>query len=405
MAMVPLESLSIPRRVGAAMLGYGFYIRKTLWPVALGIYYPYWHAQWVFSPWAWGAALGAMTAVVCWRARQMPWLFVGWSWFVGTLVPVIGVVQVGGQAAADRYTYLPHIGLFIAACWAADACVRRWPVARAGFIGAAAACAVACTALGWRQAAYWHDSATLFEHTITVVEPTSRLYHLLGDALVQEDRTNDAERAYRQAWNTGPHAVEIAAPWSGLLLRQNRWPETAALLQPFAADPQADETVLNNLAFALTQLGRNDEAEAVYRRCTQQHPNYARAHFSLGDLLMTRGDTMDAMGEYEAGLSTQDDWLPALTRLAWLYARSSSRELHERAFVLAQHAVSLSAGRNLASLDAMAAADAALDRWDEAVRTAQAALALAGQPGAPGGAETLCRARLEMYQRGQMATR
>ena len=116
-AVVPLEELPAGHRFAAAALGYGFYLWKTFWPVDLGIYYPYWHAGSSAVPWLWGAGLAAVTLSAARNVRRMPWLTVGWCWFVGMLVPVIGVVQVGGQAAADRYTYLPHVGLFIAVLW------------------------------------------------------------------------------------------------------------------------------------------------------------------------------------------------------------------------------------------------------------------------------------------------
>lgn len=397
-AVVPLEALPVEHRLASAMLGYGFYLRKTLWPVDLGVFYPYWRGERMIWPVLWGLGLLAMTAGAVWRARRMPWLFVGWCWFLGTLVPVIGVVQVGGQAMADRYAYLPHVGLFIAVFWTAADVVRRWPGARPWMVGVATAGAAACVALAWQQAGYWRSSVVLYEHTATLIRPTGRVYRLLADALADANRPDEADRAYRQAWDTGTRDPETVAAWSALLLKQARWAELAALLGPLAGTPQIDRSVLNNLGFALAKLGRYDEATIVYRRCLDLYPTYALAHFGYGELLEAKGEAVNAMGEYEAGLAMQDDWLPALTRLAWLYALDGNGPLHERAFDLARRAVDLSGGRDLGSLDALAVAAASTDRWDEAVQSAQAALDLAGRPGMPPGAAELRRARLAMYR-------
>ena len=334
----------------------------------------------------------------------MPWLFVGWCWFLGTLVPVIGVVQVGGQAVADRYAYVPHIGLFIAIVWTLAALVPRWPQTRPWLAVAAAGGAVACATLAWQQAGYWRSSVTLFEHTTAIIQPTGRLYYLLGDALVDDGRYADAERAYQQAWNAGSHDPVNATALSGTMLRRGAWAEVVALLSPLAAQPAtATDSVLNNLAAALVKIDRRDEALAVYRRCVDRYPAYALAHFGLGEMLQKQGDIDDAAGEYEAGLATRDDWLPALTRLAWLYALNHNDALlRQRAYALARRAVDLSGGHDLGSLNALAAAAAAVDHWNEAVGMAQAALALARQPGAPPGAEDVCRARLKTYRQGRL---
>ena len=366
------------------------------------MFYPYGRTEWPVWPWTWGLALAAVTAGVVWRARRMPWLFVGWSWFLGTLVPVIGVVQVGGQATADRYAYLPHIGLFIAVFWTAADVGRRWPRAWPWLTAVATAGAVGCTALAWQQTGYWRDSSTLYEHTATLIRPTGRIYRMLGDALVEADHPGEAARAYRQAWDAGPRDLNLVAAWSRVLLQQARWAELTAVLGPMAKDSTPDKSVLNNLALALDKQGRGDEAADVYRRCLSLYPNYAMAHFGFGKLLEARGETRLAMDQYEAGLATRNDWVPALTRLAWLYARDGDGPLRERAFDLAGRAVGLSGGRDPGSLDALAAAAGAAGHWDDAVQAAQAALELACQPGAPPGAADLCRARLESYRQHRL---
>ena len=401
-AIVPLGALPPAYRLASAALGYGTYLQKTFWPVRLGVYYPYWRAESLWWPVAWAAALAAISAAVFAARRRLPFVLVGWSWFLGALVPVIGVVQVGGQAVADRYTYLPHIGGFIALFWTAAAAWQRWPAIRPGLVGIAAAAAVACVALSNRQAALWHDSLTLFRHTARIAPPSTRLFHLLGDAFLEAGRPADAEAAYLQAQRLNPANADVVPGLSALLLQEGRYAQVIAVLDRWRADPGADADILNDLALALAKTGRTDEAVAVYRRCQALHPDFAMAHFGLADVLRARGDAGGSVAEDQAGLMLRDDWLPALNRLAWGYAQTDDPQTQAVAVALARRSVEVSGGRDIASLNALALANAASGRWAEAVDAAGAAYALAARPDAPTGAADICRDRLGFYRRGQI---
>ena len=401
-AMVPLGALPPTHRLASAALGYGTYLQKTFWPVGLGVYYPYWHSESFWWPVAWGIALAAISAgVIVWR-RSLPFVLVGWGWFLGTLVPVIGVVQVGGQAVADRYTYLPHVGLFIALFWTGAAAWRHRPATRVGLAGFAAVAAAACVLLSCRQAALWCNSLTLFEHTVRVTPPSTRLFHLLGDALLEADRPADAEAAYLQAWRISPANADVAPGLGALLIKDGKDALAIEVLERWRADPAASADILNDLALALAKNGRPEEAAAVYRRCQDLHPDFALAHFGLADLLRAHGNFAEATAEDQAGLVLRDDWLPALTRLAWSYAQSADPQARAAALALAKRAVDVSGGHDIASLNALAIASAASGFWSAAVDAAGAACDLAGRPGAPAGAVDICRDRLEFYRRGQI---
>ncbi len=404
-AMVPLGALSPAHRLASAALGYGTYLQKTVWPVRLAIYYPYWRSESLWWPVLWGVILAAVSVgVFTWR-RSLPFLLVGWCWFLGTLVPVIGVVQVGGQAVADRYAYLPHIGLFIALFWTGAAIWQRWPASRPGMAGAAAAAATACVLLSCWQTALWCNSLSLFQHAARIAPPSTRLFHLLGDALLDAGRSSDAEAAYLQALRLNPANSDVVPSLSALLLRDGNFTKVVGVLAPWRADPTASADILNDLALALTKTGRTDEGIAVYRRCQELHPDFAMAHFGLADVLRAKGDATGSTAEDQAGLVLRDDWLPALTRLAWSYARSDDPQQHAAALALARRAVEVSGGHDITSLSALAMASAASGQWPDAVNAGGAALDLVTRSGAPAGAADVCRERLEWYRRRQLPPR
>ena len=405
-AMVALETLPLRFRLALAALGVGTYLQKTVWPVGLGVFYPYWHQVAWWQPLGWGLLLAMLTALVFWRGRAQPFLVVGWLWFVGTLVPVIGLVQVGGQAVADRYTYVPHMGLFVALAWAGEAAWRRWPRARKWLGGGAVAVAAACVGLSLRQASYWQDGVTLFEHTLAVAaSPNARLYDLYGDALGEiPGRQEEAERAYLRALqlHQDEYNENIILSLSALWLRANRWPDVIRLLTPVSQKGDASQGILNNLAFALLRAGQEDRALALYRRCVRQYPDYPTGHFGLADCLRQRGDVPGACAEYEAGLAQQDNWRPALAYLAWVYAHQDDPAAHTRALALARRAVATGRHEDFASLDALAAAEAATGHWPQAVEAARDSFALAARPGTPPETVAVSRARLDAYQRGRL---
>ena len=168
-------SLDVGARVSNALVSYARYLGKTFWPERLAVFYP--RAE--LPRWEVAAAallLCAITALVLWQARRLPWLAVGWFWFLGTLVPVIGLVQVGSQAMADRYTYVPLVGIFIVVAWGAARLAGAWGGGVPLRISAAVVVAILSIAT-WRQTAYWSDHVTLFRRAIAVTRenPTARL--------------------------------------------------------------------------------------------------------------------------------------------------------------------------------------------------------------------------------------
>ena len=404
-AVVALADLPLPLRLASAALGVGTYLQKTLWPVGLGVFYPYWHQVPWWQPLGWGVALAALTALACGRARAQPYLAVGWLWFVGTLVPVIGLVQVGSQAVADRYTYVPHVGLFVALAWSGAAAWRRWPGARRWLGGGAALALAACLGLSIRQAAYWQDGVLLFEHTIAVsTQPSPRVYNLYGDALSRSGREGEAIRAYERSWQLGNEGrtPEVAMRLGALYFKEGRWAEVVSLLEPLSRRADADKELLNTLAATLLRAGQTERAGALYRRCVERYPAYAQGHFGLAECLRLQGDVPGACAELEAGLAQQEERLSALTYLAWVYAHLEDPAAHERSLALARRAVEIGRHQDIASFNALAAAEASTNHWPQAVAAARNALALANQAGTPGGMAELTRVGLASYEQGRL---
>ena len=201
-SLVSLEDISLTDRLANALAGYGWYLGATFWPTSLAVLYPHPHSEWSVYRVAVGTAcLLTITAFSLWQSRRRPRLIVGWLWYVGGLAPMIGLAQGGTQAWADRFSYWPHIGLFVAVVWEVESWAERLPmlslVARAAWglvLGG-------LTALTWVQTTTWHDSVTLWEHAAAVTkdnarahEALSRNYHAQGRL---EEADQEAEEAYR----------------------------------------------------------------------------------------------------------------------------------------------------------------------------------------------------------------
>ena len=182
--MHEVKHLILGARSGKGLISYRRYLGQVFWPTDLSVYYP------LRGPWpleqvllAGGVILSISVLLVVWR-RQSPFLLMGWLWFVGTLVPVIGLVQVGDQAMADRYTYIPSLGVLILAIWGAHELTRRWPYGLTALSVVGSAAIVLCLGLTQQQLGYWPDSETLFRHALAVTENNYFAHDNLGFALL-----------------------------------------------------------------------------------------------------------------------------------------------------------------------------------------------------------------------------
>ena len=258
-AVGTIEVYPLGDRLANAVVSYATYVRDMVWPVNLAIFYPYPGSsvpRWQIVA---GVVLlaAATTAAIRFRVRR-PYAFVGWLWYLVTLVPVIGLVQVGEQARADRYTYVPLIGLFVVVAWGVFDLVRarRFSQSRATVAVAAGVLILALVARTHVQTRYWHDSVTLFEHTLRVTEHNSTAH--LNLALALTDRGD-----YPAAVDHLDHALRIRPGWA---------------------------KAHNNLGAALKLLGRKDDAVEHYETALRIDPHYADAHYNLAQALADGGE-------------------------------------------------------------------------------------------------------------------
>ena len=251
-AVVALDRHPMELRLANAVVSYTAYLLKTVWPADLAIIYPLPTA----IAWAHVVIAAVVLAAISWfvwrQRRHNPCWPVGWLWYLGTLVPVIGLVQVGGQSMADRYTYWPLIGVFIAVAFGAAAFLKTNPSLRNAAVAVSVLLIVACLAATANQLRYWRDSETLFARTVAVTgdNPVARIN--LGVALEQTGRKEDALTNYKEALRLDPGRVQVH----------------------------------NNLANLLDELGKTDEADAHYREALRLKPSAVVAHLNYGAFLV-----------------------------------------------------------------------------------------------------------------------
>ena len=286
--VAPEDHVSLPWRLGNALVSYVTYLGKTVWPT--GLIPLYLHPKDSLPV---GHIIGAAVLLVCISAaalalwRRCPYLLIGWLWYLGILLPASGVVEFGYglQAMADRFTYLPQIGLYLAFVWAvADLC-RRWSFRRWACGGASVLALAIFMGCAWRQTSFWRDSTTLWTHAVACSPQTMLVHRLLGGALLDQRRTREAVQQLREALELKPHSVTTNYNLGTALAAAGRLDE-AIFYYRRALEIRPDFAIAHcALASALTQQGRLDEALAHYRRSVELQPNDALAHEGMGGIL------------------------------------------------------------------------------------------------------------------------
>ncbi len=300
-------------RVGNAIWSYGRYLKKTAWPSDLAAYYPYMGVMPGTSlPWGKAAiaaiVLIALTALTMrmWRIERAA--LIGWLWFLGVLVPTMGLVQVGTQSMADRYAYLPHIGLFIAIVWGIDAIGATVRPVACAFAGLTIAIFGGCTMY---QLHYWQNSGALFAHALEVTDHNAVANKCRGMWLIDEGRGREAEGYFIQALSLDPSDFETEMNYGNLLAERGAAREgldhllAAVRVAPRRADVQS------NLADVLAQLGRNDEAIQHYQMAIQLDPDLPQPYLNYGITLAQAGRVREALPLFERALQLRPDYQQA----------------------------------------------------------------------------------------------
>jgi protein O-mannosyl-transferase len=297
-ALVPLEELSFTTRLVNAIMAYTDYLLKTIWPTHLSVLYPM-----VFQVPSWKiisatiVLFGITFCTLKFRSR-LPYCTVGWFWFLGMLFPVIGLVQVGGQAMADRYTYLPHVGLFIAIVWFLSEIRERYRQVSTILVGLAIASIVILTTITLRQIPHWENGITLFRQAIASTENNALAHYHLGVALGERGLYEDAAREYSSSIILIPKfaAAHFALGYTymqmGLIDRAVSSYEEALSKEPHNLQ------FLTNLGLALVEQGRLDQALMRYLMFDKAYPNNDTLHVNWGGLLQKAGYVAEAQAHF-----------------------------------------------------------------------------------------------------------
>src|SRR5213078_4504611 len=346
------EQLPILARINNAFVTYVIYLRQMFWPAKLAVFYP--HPENRLPQWEIGLAvalLACITTTALVLRKVAPYLITGWFWYLGMLVPVIGLVQVGWQGHADRYTYLPQVGLYIAGTWAIADLTASFR--RRILLGAAALLIIgALSWTAWIQTSYWRDSEMLFTHALAVTGKNDVAENNLGIVFLQRGELDKA----------------IARLQAAIDLRPENGPAH------------------NNLAKALLQKGRVAAAMVHYRQFLKIEPANVEAHNILGTALIHQGRIREAIQQWQDTLAIEPENGNAASNLAWLFATCPDDSIRDgpHAVELAEKALRISGGKIPMVFRVLAAAYADNGQFSQAIESAQRGSDLANRQGNPG---------------------
>jgi tetratricopeptide (TPR) repeat protein len=400
-AVASITSVPLESRVANAIVSYINYIWKMIWPLNLAVLYPLreWYIGQVIIS---GFLLLALTILAVWTRKKWPYFFLGWFWYLGTMVPIIGLVQVGVQQMADRYTYIPFIGLFIIVAWGVTDISANWTWRKniqGLFVG------VVCIffiIVAWFQTGMWKNGITLFSHTVKITHNNSIAYCGLGQALDRHGKYDEAVRYYLKALHINPNYADAHYELGVTLEKQGHSTESLKHYSKALRIKPNYAKVHNNIGAILSKQGKTKEAIDHYQKAIQIRPDYAIAYYNLGKICAKHGRVMEAITNYQKALQSNFNMTQALYQLSWILATSEEEKYRngEEAIKLAERLCKVTQYRQPLSLDALAAAYAETKKFDMAILTAQKGFELAEQQGAKELASGLKR-RLALYKKRQ----
>jgi len=396
-AIVPLELHSFAARLENAPAAYASYLLKSFWPVDLAVYYPL--PERISGGAVAGsvAALGILSALVWAVRKRAPYALVGWLWFLGMLVPVIGLVQVGSQAFADRYMYFPQIGLLIAVVFGAQELAKRARFPQVAFNAAGCVVAGALTLVTEKQLSYWENGETLFTHALAVTADNAISRLNLGIAYQEEGKLNAAAAEYEKVAQRWPEMVFAHYALGGLLSEMGRPQEASSELQRAVEARPSSAAIRVRVGVILVQLRRYEDAYAAFRAAARLDPNDAWPHFEMGKALALQGRDAEAAGEFREAVALRPNDAQILQYAAQLLAASEEPGARDGQMALAWalRANELTGGANPAALDTLAMALAETGRFEEARQIEQRAIDVSTGAGATN--VDVLRERLKLY--------
>jgi Flp pilus assembly protein TadD len=373
-----MAEVGLGDRLARALVAYQHYLVKMIWPANLAVpcLRP---AQWPVWKIFCAAAVVGTLSLGAFLQRRRPYLLVGWLWFLGTLVPVIGLVPVGAHAMADRYTYFPLVGLFIALVWAAADIAPGWNHRRAALGATATALLLLCAGAARVQLRYWRDSETLFLHALEVTRGNYIAHNGLGLHLFKQGKVVEAIRHYETALQLNPFYDVAHSNLARALADQTRYDEAEAHFKAALSLRPDDVKTRNNLGSLLVLQGRHEEAVRQFEEAVRLQPDHPGAHNNLAICCKKLGRIGEAIAHYREALRLQPDSLEPLNNLAWILAACPDAQFRNgaEAVRLATRACELTKYQNPVPLATLAAAYAETGRFPEAVSLAEQAQELA----------------------------
>ena len=432
----PDKEIFLSLRISNALVSYSAYCGQMFYPVGLALLYPY-----PSHGLPMGQVILALLLLIAvsagafyWRQKH-PHFLMGWLWYLGMLVPVIGLVQVGIQARADRYTYLPQIGLYILLTWTVVELTASWRSRRWVLGGGAVAVLAALIACARTQTAYWRDSESLWTHTLACtsgnsvahsklghafhdqgrmdeaiaqlekaleINPDDAEFHYnLGNAFLQQGHVDEAIARYQKALEINPNYAEAHNNLGDAFRQQGRMEEAIARYQKALEIKPDYAEVHNNLGVVFARQGRNEEATAQYQKALAIKPDYAEAHYNLGNAFLKQGHVAEAISSYQKALAIKPDYVEVQNNLALVLATCPQASLRNgiEAVRLAERANRHTSGENPVVLCTLAAAYAEAGKFPEAIETVQHAIHLAEAQSDTTLAGAL-QSQLKLYQAG-----
>jgi len=301
--VMQIDEMPLNFRITNAVFSYAKYIEKMIWPSRLAVFYP--HPGGTLPIWPVVVSALLLLAISIWvirLARSRRYLLVGWLWYLGTLVPVIGLVQVGGQARADRYMYLPMIGLLIMIAWGAGELTARWRYRKMTLGVSTPIVLLALAVCTWFQVGYWRNSITLFEHALEATENNYIAHCCLSDALRKLGKTDQAVAHNLELLRIRPNDLNAHNNLGVASLEQGRLSEAIIhFTKVLQLEPDYSEAHVN-LGVALTKQGKLDEAITCFTEALRLKPDFAEAHYNFANALKRQGRFNEAVEHYNEAL-------------------------------------------------------------------------------------------------------
>ncbi|MGA2787076.1 MAG: tetratricopeptide repeat protein [Verrucomicrobiota bacterium] len=358
--VMPVEYLPLGARSENALISYCRYLGKLFWPTDLAAFYPhpgYWPMEQVLL--AGGLILGITVLFIVMRGR-FPFMLMGWLWYCGTLVPVIGLVQAGRVAMADRFTYVPSLGVLVIVIWGTYQLTRRWRYQEMVLSVLGWAAVILCLGLTRQQLGYWQDSEMLYRHTLEVSENNYLAHNNLGATLVEKGQIDEAISQYRQAVHLKPdyagyqynlgvalnkkgqtdeairqfqEAIRLAPDYAeaynnlgSVLVAKGQTEEAISQFQEAIRLKPDDAEAHYNLGIALGMNGQIDEAIGQFQEVIRLKPDYAQAHYSLGAALGRKGQADEAISQYREAIRLKPDYAEAHNNLGITFGRKDQTD-------------------------------------------------------------------------------